>query len=55
MFVRLNYAILLRFEKCKSNTRRGYFLTIKIFMGDIGGGWGGGNSEKCFKWGGGGH
>ena len=24
---------------------------IKIFMGGRGGGWGGGNSERCLKWG----
>ena len=31
---------------------------IKIFMGvggDRRGGWGGGSSESCLKWGGGGH
>ena len=26
---------------------------IKIFRGERGGGWGGGNSEECLKWGGG--
>ena len=26
---------------------------IKIFMGERGGGWGGGSSEGCLKWGGG--
>ena len=26
---------------------------IKIFIGGRGGGWGGGSSERCFKWGGG--
>ena len=28
--------------------------TIKIFRGGRGGGWGGGSSEGCLKWGGGG-
>ena len=28
--------------------------TIKIFRGGRGGGWGGGSSERCLKWGGGG-
>ena len=28
---------------------------IKIFRGGRGGGWGGGSSERCLKWGGGGH
>ena len=30
---------------------------IKIFRGEGGkdGGWGGGSSERCLKWGGGGH
>ena len=30
---------------------------IKIFMGGRGGGWGGGSSKRCLKWGdgGGGH
>ena len=27
---------------------------IKIFRGGRGGGWGGGSSERCLKWGGGG-
>ena len=26
--------------------------TIKIFRGGRGGGWGGGSSERCLKWGG---
>ena len=33
-----------------------YKCTIKIFRGrGRGGGWGGGSSERCLKWGDGGH
>ena len=32
-----------------------YKCTIKFLMGARGGGWGGGNSEGCLKWGGRGH
>ena len=31
-----------------------YKCMIKIFRGGRGGGWGGGSSERCLKWGGGG-
>ena len=46
----------MRFQFClavESIGQDAAMCTIKIFRGGRGGGWGGGSSERCLKWGGG--
>ena len=56
--MKISFVLMLRKEKLRFVTRPNStaMCVIKIFIGGgaRGGEWGGGNSERCFKWGGGG-